>query len=258
LLSKIKAYVPAPIKVFIKKIWQRIRPPRVKLTKFVASGCIFEITSRTEHNRVTGYGKEADSIQRVLSEIKTSDVFYDIGSCVGIYALHAAYYGGVVIAFEPDPGYRKRLKRNIKINRLKKRIQVIDWAVSDRSGIITLYTDGVEGNSPSLSLVGDRGAVSVKTNTIDNAVASKQIPYPDIVKMDIEGAEMLALQGMKKLLDSEKAPRFLFIEFHPEFLSSFNSSVEECEMFIESHGYTKVDVKQRLDQLHYFYKKAAR
>jgi FkbM family methyltransferase len=258
MLSKIKTYIPVPVRMSIKKIWHRIRPPRIKLTKFVPKGCTFEITSKVEHYRVASYGDEPDSIQRLLSEIKTNDVFYDIGSCVGIYALHAALLGAEVVAFEPDSGYRKRLKRNIKINRLKKKIQVVDWAVSDRSGNITLYTDGVEGNSPSLRLVGDRGVVTVKTNTIDYAISSNQIPCPNIVKMDIEGAEMLALQGMKKLLNSEEAPRFLFVELHPKFLVSFNSSVEECEMFIESFGYTKAYTTQRSDQTHCFYNKTSR
>ena len=255
MLSRIKAWIPVTIKLFVKRLWYKARPARIKLTRFVEGGCSFEITTKMERSRVTGYGAEADYMQRVLSEIKSDDVFYDIGSCVGMFALHVALLGGLVIAFEPDPGYRKRLKRNIQINRLNKRIKIVDWAVSDEPGVTTLYTDGINGNSPSLRSVDERGSVTVNINTIDNAVASRQFPYPDLVKIDIEGAEILALRGMKQTLASEKAPRFLFIEFHPQFLPSFKSSVEECERLIELHGYTKSYMNKRGDQLHCIYKK---
>jgi len=99
---------------------------------------------------------------------------------------------------------------------------VMDWAVSNQRGIATLYTDGVEGNSPSLDQVGERGSVLVNTDSIDNAISESVLPLPTVVKMDIEGAEILAIQGMKKLLSSQDAPRCLFIELHPDFLPGFN------------------------------------
>jgi len=255
MLSKIKLWIPDPLKVLLKKFWHWIKPPRIKLTRFVETGCEFEITTKMEKFRVTGYGDEADTIEKVLSEIKPDDVLYDIGSCVGLYALHAALLGCQVIAFEPDPAYRKRLMRNIKINKLGKKIRVLNRAVSEKPGEVTLYTDGVEGNSPSLRQVGSRGNVIVKTDAIDNLISKGVIPVPDIIKLDIEGAEILALRGMKNLLTSQKSPRFIFVEFHPEFLPSFNSSVEECEKLIESYGYTRYYESHRSNQLHYIYKK---
>lgn len=253
--STVKALIPDGIKVSVKKLWHKVRPPRIKLTRFVHSGCVFEITTKMEKFRVTSYGDEADTIEKVLAEIKPGDVFYDIGSCVGLYALHAAILGCQVVAFEPDPSYRKRLKRNIQINGLRKSIRVLEWAVSDQQSAVTLYTDGVDGNSPSLRQTGSRNKVTVKTDTIDHAIGHGQLPVPNIVKLDIEGAEILALRGMKTLLTSKSAPRFLFIEFHPDYLPSFNSSFEECEALVESYGYTEVHSLRRAKQNHYFYVK---
>ena len=253
--NTVKIFVPDVLKVWIKNVWHKIVPPRIYLTLFNDDGVVFEITSKMEKSRVRSYGDEAESVERVLSEVKQGDVFYDVGSCVGLYSIHVALLGASVIAFEPDPSYRKRLKRNIRINNLRKKIKVLDWAVSDKAGNVTLYTDGVEGNSPSLRQVGSRGNVIVRTDTIDNAIRKKQIPAPNIVKLDIEGAEILALRGMKKLLTSSKAPRFLFVEFHPEFLPDYASSFEECKKLVEEFGYRNEYSFKRSDQYHYFFRK---
>jgi FkbM family methyltransferase len=255
LLGFIKSVFPESFKIKVKNIWHMIRPPRIRLTRLIESGIVFEITSKTERGRVSGYGGEVETIDKILAEIKPGDVFYDIGSCVGIYSLHAAKLGAKVIAFEPDPAYRKRLMRNIKINRLRKAIKVFDWAVSDKNGYATLYTDGVDGNSPSLREEGSRYSINVQTKTIDSALANQEIMPPDIIKLDIEGAEALALVGMKGLLASSIAPRLLFVEFHPDFLPQFNSSLEECKSLIEKYGYHEIQSFGRNRQQHFFFKK---
>jgi len=221
----------------------------------VEIGCEFEITTIGEKFRVTSFGNEADTMEKILAEIKTSDVFYDIGSCVGLYALHAALLGCQVIAFEPDPAYRRRLIRNVHINKLGKKIRILKWAVSDQLSEVTLYTDGVNGSSPSLRQIGSRGKVTVKTDAIDNLIYKEELPTPDIIKLDVEGAEILALRGMKNLLTSQKSPRFMFIEFHPDFLLDYDSSSEECRSLVESYGYKEVYSLHRANQTHYFYAK---
>lgn len=255
MIINIKNLIPLSIRRSAKLIWHRIRPPRIVLTDFAPQGCKFEITSRVEKYRVQQLGDEGGFLKRALSEICPGDVFFDIGSCVGLYAIHAALFGAKVVAFEPAPGYRERLIRNIKLNKLEQEIYVIDWAVSNREKKVNLYTDGVDGNSPSLSLVGDRGVVSVNSNTIDNAVFGGKLPKPDLIKLDIEGAEILALQGMEKVLSSQTAPRYLFIEFHPVFLEGYNSSVEECKTLIHAYGYTQESEEIRDDQIHCIYSK---
>ncbi|MFC1812459.1 FkbM family methyltransferase [Thermodesulfobacteriota bacterium] len=256
-MRTIKYYIPQIIKDSLRPIWRQVRPftHKIILTSLMPEGCIFEVTNPVEKSRVVNLGYEEELIRIFLSEINSGDVVFDIGSCVGLYALHAALCGARVVAFEPDPIYRKRLNKNIRINKLKKSIYVVKWAVSDRKGIGTLYTDGLSTNrSPSLNQVGERGAVTVKTDTIDNAIQKGKLPLPNIVKLDIEGAEILALHGMKQLLRSKDAPQYIFIEFHPDFLRGFNSSVEECLQLIPS-AYDKISSKPRDGQMHYIFKK---
>jgi FkbM family methyltransferase len=205
--------------------------------------------------RARSFGQEEEFLQCVINAISPGDVFFDIGSSIGLYAIHAAMLNAKVVAFEPDPYYRKRLLKNIKINKQEKSIRVIDWAVSDHEGTVVLYTDGVDGNSPSLVMDGKRQTVCVPTMSIDNAIHTGEIPYPTIIKMDIEGAEMKALLGMNRLLASKVAPRMLFIEFHPEMLNELGSTIDECIRYVESFRYQKTWMQNRAMEIHYIFKK---
>jgi FkbM family methyltransferase len=251
----IKIIIPGSIKTPIKNAWEKMFPPRILLDRFIKPGCSFEVTTKTERYRVLNFADETSFIEKFLSALGPNDVFFDIGSCIGMYAIHAAKKGSKVVAFEPDPGYRQRLNKNIKINKLKSIVQIIPWAVSNQEGFATLYTDGVDGNSPSLALVGTRGSVSVKTNSIDEAISKLEIPLPTIIKIDIEGAELLALKGMQALLHSATAPRYIFIELHPDFLPGFNATVEECIEIIESSNYEKEYEVSRQNQIHCIFRK---
>jgi len=239
----------------VKNLYESIFPPVIELNKYVEKGCKFEITTRLEEYRVKSIGDERDFFEKFLSYVELGEILFDIGSCVGLFAIHAGALGCEVIAFEPDPGYLKRLRRNIRINRLNRKIKVVEWAVSDKKGFATLYSDGVEGNSPSLSLVGERGSTTVETNAIDNAIRDGKLPKPTLIKMDIEGAEVLALQGMKELLSSQNSPRLIFIEIHPQFLLNFGSSSNECMELIESFGFKQIQCVEREAQLHCIYEK---
>jgi FkbM family methyltransferase len=257
MMARVNNFVPQIIRHVIRLTWRKIRPYpyRITLTNFVVQGCEFEVTTLVEEGRVLGLGDEEEFLRLFMAKIQPGDILFDVGTCVGIFALHAALRGTRVWAFEPDPSYRKRLIRNIEINKLENSIKVVEWAVSDRQGTVTLYTDGVEGISPSLVQVGERGSILVNTDSIDNSIADGRIPTPTLVKLDIEGAEILALNGMKQLLSSKDAPRYLFIELHPNFLKGFQSSIEECVTMIESFGYVAEYSRHRAEQLHYIYRK---
>lgn len=249
------SFLPRPIQDFIRKIRKKIFPPRVVIHRFYEAGVVFEVPTDMEHYRAISLGDEESFMGLVLSSLNASDIFYDIGSCIGLYAIHAAKQGASVVAFEPDPSYRQRLVRNIKINKVSRKVKVVDWAVSNTKGNVKLFTDGTNGVSPSLVRVGNRGSVTVKSDTIDNAVRTGALPVPTIIKMDIEGAEILALQGMKDLLISAVAPRMIFLEIHPNFLPDFDSSSEACIKLLNSFGYLEVNNVTRHDQIQAVYQK---
>ena len=118
--------------------------------------------------------------------------------------------------------------------------------------------DRLAGLSPCLRQTGaERGRITIRTDSIDSAIATGALPRPTVAKIDIEGAETAALKGMKSLLASASAPRTIFIELHPKFLPTFGSSVAEASGIIERAGYRVAYEQERADQVHRVYRRAA-
>jgi FkbM family methyltransferase len=238
-----------------RRLLGAVRGPRiVTLRTFHPDGCRFEIRDRVESFRVERFGGEEDFLRTILDEVRAGDTLYDVGACVGMVAIHAARRGASVVAFEPDPGYRQRLATNLALNRTA--VQVVEWAVSDSAGEASLYTDGAGHASPSLRQKGKRGRVTVQTRSIDAALKAGEIQPPDVIKMDIEGAEILALRGMSELLRSPTAPRVIFLEVHSGMLPDFGSSPAEVRALLESSGYRLDYEIARGGQIHQIFRKA--
>ena len=271
-MNKINKSMINNLNAWYKKILEAIFPLdwRVKFYRVLRGGnypyiytfsdlgghlCSFEISGPVEEFRVKKMGGEIDYTQKILREIQSDDVFFDIGSCVGLITIPALLIGAEVICFEPDPGIRKRLKRNLELNNVLGEAKLVDWAVSNNEGIIDLYTEGINGLSPSLVRTEKRNSIKVPSNTIDNAIKSGRFPNPSIIKMDIEGAEAMALKGMIHVLNANRKPKLLFIELHPENLRSLGSNVNECINLIESSGYQISYKVERYQQIHTIFKK---
>lgn len=209
-----------------------------RLTDFDPRGVLFEISNEVELHRVIGHGGETEYTRAMLAALRPDDVFFDIGTNVGLVALHAASVCQT-FAFEPDPEFAQRFGRNCSLNR-SRRVMTLQVAVADADGEVTLYTDGSAGNSPSLvHQRGEKGAVRVPARSLDSLIGSGMLPVPTVLKLDIEGAEILALRGAEGLLSSEVAPRALFIEIHDTFLPGFGSSGDEVRDLLAQHGYRR-------------------
>lgn len=233
-----------------------MNPKLVLLKDFDSLGVYFEVTSPVESFRIEKFGDEEEFTRKILAELRKDDVFFDIGASVGFVTIHAARIAQKVVSFEPDPHIQARLQNNISLNHFQN-VQVVGWAVSDHAGEVDFYTDGVEGASPSLREVGRRGKIVLPSDAIDHALSAGLIPSPDVIKVDIEGAEMLCFRGMKELFESDKAPRTIFLEIHPEFLVNFGSSEKEVVDFLAERGYTVFEETLRDRQKHMVFRKTS-
>lgn len=119
----------------------------------------------------------------------------DIGANIGIYTLLAAKRGANVFAIEPDPINAAALRHHLAINKLDHRVTVLEIAASDTDKKLTLHRNAK--NCGASSVYGDGESFTVSAVPID----SLELPPIDICKMDIEGAEIIALNGMRKTLD---------------------------------------------------------
>ncbi|MDA2895476.1 FkbM family methyltransferase [Mycolicibacterium sp. BiH015] len=217
----------------------------VTLSDFDSSGVRFEVSNVVEHFRVVEHGGETEYTAAMLQNLRGDDVLFDVGANIGMVTLHAAKICRTV-AFEPDPSFRHRLEVNAALN--PDRSFVLEpIAISDADASVDLFTDGDDGNSPSLvHQRGESGKVTVSARSLDSLVAEGRLPHPTVVKLDIEGAEILALRGAKGLLSSEDRPRTLFVEVHDTFLPGFGSSAEEVHSLLEDLGY--INVAYRADR----------
>jgi FkbM family methyltransferase len=180
-------------------------------------------------------GTSEPLIQEVFAEhVPRGGVVWDIGANVGFYTLIASRLvgDGAVVAFEPLPANQDAIRRNIALNEISN-VQLIGVALSDCEGTAELEiraspTWAKLDTSADTAFKRDTdvaGRVQVALSTIDAQLS--QVAAPDLVKMDIEGAEVAALRGATKLL-TEHRPT-LICELH-----GTNRAVTEL---LQSHGY---------------------
>jgi FkbM family methyltransferase len=118
---------------------------------------------------------------------------------------------GQVAAFEPIPQNLRLLRQNLEQNRLGN-VEVFDLAASDRNGEAVIR---ITENLSTASLVwhaNDKSAVElvIKTVVIDDLVDAGSLSLPSFIKIDVEGAEGLALRGMQRTIALSKP--ILFVE----------------------------------------------
>ena len=141
--------------------------------------------------------------------LKKDDVALDIGAHYGYYVLIFARklaQTGLVIAVEPNPKCLQFLYNNISLNNLKN-VQVIPYALSNSVGTTQLYKAGHSGLS-TIMRDHDKGSIAVKTIPLDSILS--EFPKIQLVKMDVENAELTILQHSRLLY---KVDRFI-IEVH--------------------------------------------
>jgi FkbM family methyltransferase len=160
----------------------------------------------------------------LLRTLRPGQTVIDVGANIGLHTiLMASYVGaeGRVIAYEPNPDVGVFLRENIALNWFNDRVTVKPLAVSAEPGRVTLHiTERFMGNS-SLLQPGEgyfREAPMDTTRTLDvdaeplDAIA-EELGDVDLVKIDVEGAEHLVLQGMRAMLD-RGAVRTVSMEFY--------------------------------------------
>lgn len=154
-------------------------------------------------------------IQELLqAELRPGDCYFDVGAHTGFFAMIAARAvgpKGCVVAFEADPENAALLKGNVGRNALRQ-VTIVQAAVWSGSGEIAFERGAAESNRMQGHISEDASAqvagITVPAVSLDELVFLKGLPAPNLMKIDIEGAEWNALQGARRLL-SEKKPKVL-------------------------------------------------
>jgi len=162
-----------------------------------------------------------------VGEARRARVVYDVGANVGFYTLMAARHipeGGRVIAFEPVNRNVSFLMRHLRLNELSN-VEVRCVALADVSGRTSFMT----GSSALEGRLDSEGASMVEVTTLDELTASAQVPDPDFVKIDVEGAELRVLNGGQATITRAR-PAIL--------LATHGSELDcECRNFLSARDY---------------------
>jgi len=179
----------------------------------------FEIQSYGEAlNWIRTYQTEAPCLRRLMSRLRHTDVFWDIGAYHGLYAIFAAQVCQAVIAFEPYPPNARRIAVNCRLNRCEDRIRILELALSDRKGIASLDLRGGERAFMMGHVVPASERLGLILTAPGDTLPHHGIPPPDVVKIDVEGHECEVLAGMRELL--RQHVRWLICEVHASALAS--------------------------------------
>ena len=178
--------------------------------------------------------QDAFEISLLQRFIRPGNCVLDIGANVGFYAeLISGQVGenGVVHAFEPDPVNFSHLQQSCG---KKPNVRVHHLAVSSEPGELKLYTSNLLNVDHRTYPIDDYGkSFTVKAESIDHYLPDLHV---DFIKMDIQGAEFFALNGMKETI--EKNPEIkLLTEFWPYGLKEAGCSVELFEQFFKTRGF---------------------
>lgn len=153
------------------------------------------------------FGTFEPATVKVLKRLlKSGDTVLDIGANVGYIALEMAKHigaSGKVFAFEPDTKNFALLKRNLDLNP-DCNIEPIPLAVSEANAPLRLYKSIIDFNDSAHStLPSEKHSVDfieIPATTIDDFVQSRGVQKLNVIKIDIEGAEMSAFKGMRQTL----------------------------------------------------------
>ena len=204
-------------------------------------------------------GYESFEVSLIEEATKQSMTFVDVGACIGYHTLIGSRCvgdSGSVVALEPAPSNYSLLMRNIRANGIPN-VHAVNAAAMDYQGTIELYLSRRNfgdhrvydaKDEQKFNEGGRRERISVPCVRVDDVLMDYGLEA-DVIKIDVQGAEMTAFKGMEKALTNPEV--ILFCEFWPYGLRKFGSSPSEMLDFLDSLGFAVYEIfeKQRCVEL---------
>jgi FkbM family methyltransferase len=205
-------------------------------------GCWWLAWSSQLGDQLLGGGFEEPEYAFVRRYLKKGMVVLDVGANEGYYTLLASKCvgpSGRVIGFEPSPRERRRLRMNLWVNHCIN-VRVEGLAIGSVEGRVNFHVvEGAETGCNSLrppDIQGKTRPVQVAVATLDQFLRRNAIQRIDFIKMDIEGAELSALQGAAGLLRTLPRPLLLIEVFEIRTRPWGYSAGDLVKMIVEA-GY---------------------
>ena len=219
----------------------------IRIPSGLGKGLLFYVNPRYEPGYLNG--NHEPWLQEFLKkELKKGFCFYDIGAHKGFFTIIASTIvgeDGKIVAFEPDPRNYIFLKRNVEINNLKN-VFIVRKALFSYVGKINFFlsnffsnwTESRVLNSTEMSFKKENNLIEVECTTLDEFISENKNFYPDLIKIDVEGAEIEILEGASETLKNIKPIWFIEVHAYQEIdsvISLFKKFDYKIEILTPSH-----------------------
>jgi len=175
---------------------------------------------------------EEEVMDAFATKIRSDDVVFDIGAYHGVWAMLLARHAHEVVAFEPNSGTFEVLKEMIAVNQARN---VTAWpvAIGGQSTTADLWGTGSGASLREGQLRRSRSRVRVET--LDSFVEGRR--SPDVIKIDVEGAEHQVLLGAPRCL---ARARIVCIEVHFDELPKFGADCAAVDALMTDAGFVEI------------------
>jgi len=193
---------------------------------------------------------ERKSLLEWVDRTESKTTILDIGAFSGLYSLAAVSSNRRsknlhIYSFEPTRRVHARLLMNIQANSLDGQIIPMDYAISDKPGIVNFHQyrgSNVLGAGASFI---EKSIPSVSSNEIVSCIpidwfCTEQDIHPELVKIDVEWAEVLVLRGMQDVLRRDKPDVLIEV---------MQDTAKDVHAILEQHGYKVYIIHEDKDQL---------
>jgi FkbM family methyltransferase len=199
-----------------------------------AGGLIYLDVEHSPMMRARAEGRyETAKTALIQQHLEPGMTFVDVGANMGDFSLIAAKVmgdRGCVLAFEPSPENCGWIRRSIALNGYRS-IEVMETALSDTRGEDTLYLSDRVGRHSLLPREDEQETLTVAVDTLDSVLETSGDPHVDMVKIDVEGAELKVLRGARATLGAA-GRMMLMVDVHGGRVDP----LEVCALLAE-HGF---------------------
>jgi FkbM family methyltransferase len=219
---------------------------------------------RYPYGKLVAADYETHLVGRLRTALEPGMTFFDIGASFGVITLEAAKIVGPegrVYAFEPMATTALALREHLALNKLDDRVEVVEAVVDERPGEVEFW-EPISTSSQTTNMMASISAAWVKQRRTSGDASERPTPrraisidefcaraglMPDVVKIDVEGAEGRVLRGAELFLRRREG--CLFLETHPMALETLNESEETVMSILSTNGWTCKELDWKSDAL---------